>query len=479
MIHFIKSIVLLFLFSAAIPAQSASDVENFFAQLKTHYQTTQSIQKFSMTHNYLYLGSNASYSAWDYQAPNRYTAFKVTEFDLEKDYYYENVIHHYAGGRKHNEVHFQNDTSSLRYAKNGAPYGKQIIKQDMSEFEGFKNLIVVNVDFFAVRPLLAEKNVAATIKLYHDKNFGRTTLIHKASDDKVVEYTFSTSPLRLLSLNNKSLRRIYFYDDYQTTNNLTFARSIVQYANGDMTPTFIKHIASLNVIKEIEATKLEIPHGYGPIFTKGNGNLVSTEIADDLYLVTDSSEKNNSLFKVNGDDITVFGASGYPALAKDTIKLISQKFPEKKITSVYVTHPHGYEIAGLNVYAEHGINILADEYTIAAIKAYPKFTDSIATSKFYTIKHEQIIDGAQFYVLDNNHSKKQSFVHFKESEIIFQSKFLHIAYDNTIAADIPNYTKTFVDFIRAKRLKFNRIVGNHQNNDISIEVLNKTYDAML
>ncbi len=478
MIHFIKSIILLFLFIVSIPAKSASEVENFIAQLKKHYQTTQLIQKFSMTHNYLYLGSNASYSAWDYQAPNRYTAFKVTEFDLEKDHYYENVIHHYSGGRKHNEVHFKNDISSLRYAKNGAPYGKQIIKQDMSEFEGFKNLIVVNVDFFAVRPLLAEKNVAATIKLHHDKNFGRTTLRHKVSDDNVVEYTFSTSPLRLLLLNNKSLRRIYFYDDYQTTNDLTFARSIVQYANGDMTPTFIKRIASLNIIKEIEPTKLEIPYGYGPIVSKGNGSLVSTKIADDLYLVTDSSEKNNSLFKVNGDDITVFGASGNPTLAKDTIKLISQNFPEKKITSVYVTHPHGYEIAGLNVYAEHGVDIIADEYTIAAIKAYLPFTNNIANFKFRTIKHEQIIDGAHFYVLKNSHSKQQSFVHFKESEIIFQSKFLHIAYDNTIATDIPNNTKTFVDFIRNKQLKFNRIVSSQQNSNISVDVLNKTYNAI-
>ena len=85
---------------------------------------------------------------------------------------------------------------------------------------------------------------------------GKTTLIHKSADDKVIEYIFGGSPLRLVSLNNKSMRRIYFYDDYQTTNGITFARSIVQYTNGDMTPTFIKRIGSLNIIKEIAPGKL-------------------------------------------------------------------------------------------------------------------------------------------------------------------------------------------------------------------------------
>ena len=129
----------------------------------------------------------------------------------------------------------------------------------------------------------------------------------------------------------------------------------------------------------------------------------------------------------------LFGGSGYPALAKKTIKLISEQFPKKKITSVYVTHPHGYAIDGLNVYAEQGIEILADEYSIAAIKAYAGFADDIDKFKFQTIAHEQVIEGAHFYVLENLHSKRQSFVHFKDSEIIFQADFLHIAFDNTIA----------------------------------------------
>jgi hypothetical protein len=39
-----------------------------------------------------------------------------------------------------------------------------------------------------------------------------------------------------------------------------------------------------------------------------------------------------------------------------------------------------------------GIEILADGYSISAIKAYPHFSDDITRFKFRTIEHKQIID---------------------------------------------------------------------------------------
>jgi len=460
------------IFTTTVPTASAGEAEDFIAKLKIHYQKTQLITGFSMNHNYLYLGHNASYSSWDYQAPNRYTAFKVTEFDLEKKHYFENVVHNYSGGRKLDEVHFKNNTDSFRYTKNGLPYGKRILRQELDDYEGFKDLILVNVDFFAVKPLLEQSNIGAAIKLHRDKVSGKTTLIHKPVDGKIVEYVFADSPLRLLSLNNKSMRRIYFYDDYKTSNGLTFARSIVQYTNGDMTPTFIKHIASLDIIEEIEPVKLKIPQGYGPIIPKRDRTLISNEIAPNLHLVTDSSAWRNSLFNVNGDEIMVFGAPISAELAEKTIKLITDQNPKKKITSVYVTHPHSDHIAGLSAYAKRGVTILADAYTIEAIKAYPPFADDIAMFNFKTIAHEQMIDGVQFYVLDNTHSKKQSFVHFKNSGIIYQADFLEVAFDDTTAKELPSYTKIFIDFVKRKQLKLNRIVGHHNNNNIPIEIMN-------
>lgn len=175
----------------------------------------------------------------------------------------------------------------------------------------------------------------------------------------------------------------------------------------------------------------------------------------------------------------VFGAAVSKGIAEKTLKLIGKQFQGKKVTSIYVTHPHLNQIAGLSVFAKHGIEILADDYTVSGIKAYPGFSDAIAKFRFRTVTHGESIAGATFYVLENMHSKRQSFVHFKGEGIIFQSNFMHIPYDNTIAKVVPNYTKAFIDFIRSEKLNFSRIVGNYRNNNISVDVVNKTYEAHL
>ncbi len=102
----------------------------------------------------------------------------------------------------------------------------------------------------------------------------------------------------------------------------------------------------------------------------------------------------------------MFGASSSTKIAEKTIKLIHEQFPKLKITSVHVTHPHGDEIAALNVYVKQGIEILADEYTISAIKAYPLFSDDIDKFKFRRIQNTQVINGASFYVLESMHAKR-------------------------------------------------------------------------
>ncbi len=465
------------LFTITIPIASAGETEEFVAKLKTHYQITLPIKVFSLNHHYL----NKQYrdlDYWNYQSPNRIMAQRVVEVDLVKKHFYDNDIYYTSGGRLLDRAHFQNDKESFAYERNGSSLGKHILNQGMGNFDRM-GYIVMDVDFLVVRSLLEETNIEGNIILHQDRKSGTTTLTHKTSDDNVIDYEFSNNPLQLVLLNNKSKRAIFVYSDYQTTRGITYARTVHQYYDGATEPNYIIYNDQFNIIEKVDPAKLQVPQGYGPEIPKSDGVLVSKEIAKDLYLATDSSASRNSLFKVNGDEIMVLGASGYPALAEQTIKLILDQFPKKKITSVYVTHPHGHQIAGLKVYVDQGIEIIADEYSIAAIKAYPRFADDIARFKFRTIEHEQIIDGAHFYVLENMHAKRQSFVYFKDSGIIFQAHFLHIPFDNTIAKVIPNYTRTFIDFVRNKQLKFSRIVANYRNNNISIEIMNKTYDAIM
>lgn len=467
--------VYMVLFTATTTIASAGESEDFIDKLKSHYYKTSSITTFSLA--YRYLGQSDAYQSWDYKAPSRYQAFKVTDIDLRKKHYAQNVVHHFTGGLLVDEVHFQNDKESLRYEKNGIFLGKRVSKQNMNSFERYKNLTLMNVDFFAVRPLFEEINVGTNIKIRQSKLSKETTLTHKTPDDKTMEYVFSNSPLRLLSINNKSRRRIYIYDDYKTSNGLTFAHSLVKYYNGDTVPSFITQTDSFTIIDKIEPTKLQLPDGYGPIISDSDTGLLSTEIAPDLYLISNASANRNTLFKVNGNEVMVFGAPVNRKRSEQTIELISEQFPQKKITSVYVTHPYSDHIAGLKAYAKLGAVIRADAYSIEAIKAYPRFKEDLDVFKFQTITDDELIDGVRFYVLENSRAKRQSFAYFESNGILYQSDFLEVPFDNTIPKILPSYTKTFIDFIRSKQLKIDRIVGHHRNNNISIDVINKLYDS--
>jgi len=465
------------LFFITMPKVGAEETENFVTKLRIHYEKTLPIKAFSLNLHFLnkqYRGHNY----WDYQTPNRHASHRMVEVDLEKRHFYDNDVLYFSGGRLLDRVQFQNDKESFFYERSATSLGKTTLSRGMDNFDRFKRHIVMNVDFLAVRPLFEETNIKENITLRQDRKSGTTTLKHTTRDNNIIDYEFGKNPLKLVSINHRPLRGVFFYDDYQTTRGITYARSVNKYYDGATEPTYISFNDQFNIIEKVDPDKLQVPQGYSSELTKSDGVLTSKEISTDLYLVTDSSAIINSLFKVNGDKITVFGASNNSKLAEKTIQLILDQFPKKKITSVYVTHPHGHQIAGLKVFVDQGIEILADEYTIAAIKAYPHFADDITRFKFRTIEHEQIINGAHFYVLENMHSKRQSFVYFKDSGIIFQAHFLHIPLDNTIAKVIPTYTRTFIDFVRNKHLKISRIIANYRNNNISVEVMNKTYDAM-
>lgn len=465
----------IFLLLAVTQLANANEATSFINKLKTHYQNTSSIKAFSLTHSYL--GRSNPFQSWDFQAPTRYSAFKITDIDTDKQHYYQNVVHHYTGGLYFDEVHFQNSKESLRYERNGISLGKGVIEQNMNSFNRYKNLTLMNLDFFAIRPLISEPNIEDKIEFQQSTESDQVTLIHRPSEKTTMQYVFNTKPLQLVKINNITIKRIYLYDDYRYTNGYYFAHSLIKKYNGDTIPSFITRIEKFEEIERIEPEKLILPSGYSKFETGKSSALTATPIAKNLYLVTDDSAVKNILFKVNNNGITVFGAPSSSKASKQTIDTIKQAFPKKEITAVFVTHPYSDHISGLIPFVEQGAKVYADAYTVKAIKAFPRFSNVIKTFNFETVTNGQVIDDVRFYVLENSRSKRQSFAYFEQDGIIFQTDFLEVALDNTIPKLLPSYSKRFIEFVRNEELKVNRIVGYHRNNDISQEVMNRSYQA--
>ena len=466
---------LIVLMNLAPQGAMANETEDYISLLKTHYEKSNSIKAFSLTHRYL--GRSDPYQSWDYQAPSRYKAFKVTDIDMVNKHYSQNVLHWYTGGLFTDEVHFQNNVESLRYERNGIYYGKRAIKQSQNSFERYKRLTMMNLDFFAVQPLIAEQNVNKNIFMKKDEQLKQTTLTHRIAENQTIEYTFNNNPLRLLRINNKFRRRIYVYDDYITQNDITFPRSVIKYYNGDTIPSFITVNEKFATIKKIEADKLSLPEQYSRTDLANDKELTSEKISPNLYVITDLSANRNILIKLTGDSIMILGAPSNKRSGEQLLEYIDHNFPNKKVTSVYVTHPYSDHIGSLATFAKRGVTIYADSYTIAAIKDYPRFSKQIDTFTFEHINHNQIVNKVKFYILESSRAKRQSFAYIEEHGIIYQSDFLEIASDNTIPKLLPRDSKRFIEYIRTEKLKIERIVGQHRNKDIALELINKAYLA--
>lgn len=453
---------------------SANETKQFIDLLKDNYTDTSKIKAFSLTHSYL--GRSDPYQSWDYESPTRYKAFKITEIDFVKQNYYQNVVHFYTGGQYVDEVHFQNEGESFRYERNGFLFGKVAVPQNANSFNRYKNLTLMNLDFFAIRPLINEINIEEAIELKRgDAN--TITLVHRPNENDVMEYVFSISPLQLTSINNKRRNRIYLYSDYRQSNGYYFAHELIKKYNGDTIPSFITRIENFKELKQIDTNKLKLPSGYKKTTPVNTTPLSIKQIEKQTYLVTDDSNIYNTLVKIHQDKITVFGVGRNSASSKRVIDKILQRFPKLTIAAVYVTHPYSDHIAGLLPYVEQGAKIYADEYTVKAIQHFPQFLSEIERFEFETIKNGQVIDGVRYYVLESSRAKRQSFAYFEQSGLIFQTDFLEVPFDNTITKLLPSYSKRFIQFVKKEQIKVNRIVGFHRNNNISPEVMNKYYES--
>ena len=463
-------IFVMFVLSFSLSTQAnESDAKVFIERLKAHYSKEANISVFSLTHRYL--GRSNAYQSWDYLAPSRYKALKVTDIDLVNKQYAQNVMHWFTGGQFVDEVHFQNSIESLRYERNGVYFGKGAVKQSLNSFERYKNLTLMNVDFLAIRPLLREQSIDENISITTDVETDETIVIHQLPKNTVMEYTFRNSTLRLSLINNKKRKRVYQYNDYTTQNGLTFARSVNKFYNGDKSPSFITVNEKFEVIEHIEQEKLILPHGYRKLESEHDKKFSLEKISAAHYVISNGSTNRNTLLKVNDKDIWVLGVPSNVRVAKQLLAFISDQFPNRAVSSVFVTHPYSDHIGGLPAFAELNINIYADPYTAKAISDYPRFSGVIDSFRINLLKHGQTINDITFYILENSRAKRQSFAYIKSEGLIYQSDFLEIAEDNTIPNVLPSYSKAFINFIRHENLTFRRIIGNHRNSNITPSIL--------
>jgi hypothetical protein len=329
------------------------------------------------------------------------------------------------------------------------------------------------LSFEQVAILLSNHKMGKQLKIEVGKMFVKLT--QTVSEKITNTYTFETSSLKLKTLQSTEDNSVVEYKNYVSENNIEYAKKLDVYRSNKLSGVVL--VKNFKRTMGISPSKFMVPTGYNEPKEVTKSESKISKIANNLYIINAARNSRFILLKVIKNDIMVFGAPFDDALSEKVISLIEKKFPMKTIQSVFVSHPHNDHIGGLNAYAKKGVTILADDYTIDAIKHFPAFSKTNKSFKFKTLTNKKTINGVRFYVLKNNHSLKQSFAYFKDTQVIYEGDFLEIPADNSIATHLSNVEKQFIEFVRKEKLKIKRIVQHHRNPNVSVATMNAYYKA--
>lgn len=465
--HIITAAVALAL---SAPALEATENKDFLNQIKQHYAAGNDFKKYKISYTFEIPNP---YQSYDYKSDKSGHTVRVTEIDMVRKHYAEHDVNTWPGGFIFEYKDFQNDEISRLYDANGVIYGKRVRALELDSYDFAKTKNNLLIDFLVVSPLLSASVDSIDVKMGSMK--GHTAVVHTDSEGKKTTYEFSEMPLRLHSTLEHENNRKRTYEDYVKKGGLIYATKIMRYDDDKFSGIY--NLSGLIETDGVTPSKLMVPEGYGPLIEPSDDTLYSTKIADNIYVIADADANRNSLVEVSEDGLIILGAPVSDKRSEKMLEILDTEFAGKKINYVYITHAHSDHIGGLRPLAKRGIPILADKYSIEAIKAYPRFKDDIDAFSFREITHLEKLSGLTFHIPGNTHAIGQSFVHFEDAEIIYEGDFLEIPYDNTIATHIAEVAQQFVEYVRGQKLKVKRIVGHHRNNNISPETMDAYYAA--
>jgi len=446
----------------------------FIKQLKQHYKATNMLDKFSVTYKSSSLIGFGPQS-YDFNHPKSSYGRRIVDIDTKNQTYFSHLTRGgFPGGFIFDTKEYQKGLKRYRYDVNGVLYGKRVFELDTKL--GYQNRIdAINevVDVFAVKDMLNNLSEVSVENSQLDEMANQISFDRKSESLGAITYTFQLSPIKLKSLYNEKNDQLFNYTNHVFYDGIEYASKVLQKEEHYQGVIQIENLVKKRVI---DPMKLKIPEGYGPIIKNEKKALVTEMIDKDLYLISNLGDRYIA-FKVTENGIMVFGAPGSDKKSEEVIAHINKQFPMKKITSVYITHHHNDHIGGLNAYAQKGVTVLADAFSISAIKAYKPFAENITKFKFRSFEHKELINGVRFYIPKNSHAKGQSFAYFEQSHVIYEGDLLEIPFDNTIANYMSDVEKQFVEFVRKENLVIKRIIGHHRNGNISPEVMNAYYQA--
>lgn len=453
------------------PSSHAAEVDPtpFLEKLRAHYKHAANFKKYELKYHFSF---KAPYQSFDYKKPDSSYAERIAEINMEAKQYHIYTGYRFLGGYSIAYNSFQTGDISRQYNIEGVMMGKRIADLGAGSYERIKSQNNSHIDFLAVTPLLSSTEQDKVIAS-REPETGHINVSHTNADGKETRYSFSQNPIRLVSVADPARGEKSIFVNYVTKGGITYASQSNEYENGDLVGHF--YIDDLKAISGIDPDKFKIPTGYDTVPYEADPALTAEKLSEGTYVLSDAVASRNILVKKGTAGVTVFGAPDGEELSEKVIAFTQQTFPGTPITAVFVSHAHSDHISGLPTYTTLGATILADAYTIEAIKHFTPFKENIEGFKFQTISHREQMRDIRFYVPNNPHVKGQGFVYFNDMKLIYQGDYLVIPADGTIPSHLSDVERGFIDFVRSEGLNINRIIGNHHNSNITLDMMNTYY----
>jgi len=443
--------------------------------LQEKYAYATEIQNYSVT--YQYTGFNP-YQSHDYKHPeheiNGYGTYTI-ELDKSKQEYFTHDRNQFPGNYVFEFKHFKHKDKAISYDVNKVIRGNALRTLDAQAYQDQVKRAENVLDFEQISSLLKyhKEEKPISISIHKDKN--EVVIVVVVSDKITNTYTINTNTLSLTRLESTEDNSIVTFKNSSTHNALTYAKELQVFRSNKLSAKIL--VKQVVETSGIPSEKFNIPQEYTlPKNTETSAPKIRS-IGKNTFLINVANNSRFVVCKVVDNDLVVFGAPRSNEISEQVIQLLSNKFPRKKIKSVFVSHPHSDHISGLPAYVKLGASILADDYTKQAILDFPDFEKEAPNFKFEVLSNKKILDGVTYYVLKNEHSLKQSFAYFKDQQLIYEGDFLEIPADNTIATHLSNVEKQFIEFVRKEKLSIKRIVQHHRNPNVSLNTLNAYYEA--
>ncbi|ALU46018.1 hypothetical protein AT705_24170 [Pseudoalteromonas rubra] len=439
---------------------------SYIKKLKSHYQQVEQLSRLAYKVEF---HSNAPHQSYDFRKPDTIVNHYSIEIDRDRNQYFEHFKRHNPGNFVFEFISVINKQQAFRYDVNGFVYGKELRAYTNTMADEYE-AISEQINLFAAYEFLHKKK--SPIRELHIGN--SVSLSYQDTNQHTVSLLFDKNSMQLTEIVNTEDDSKYVFSEPRPIDGMNYASQVKVYNQGKYRHTIA--IQSLHRISRIDPKKLTKPTGYEFIESDKNKTLALSKIHKDIFLVKDLQGSRNVMVQKHITGLTVFGAPLSDKASEQVLALIDEKFNNLPVTHVYISHAHGDHIAGLAPYVNRGATIIADDHTIEAIKSFPKFTNNISNLKFKKIKSNEVFQGNRYYVLENTHVRKQSFVYFSDAKTIYQGDFLEIPRDNSIASHMSDVERVFIEFLMDKKIQYNRIVGHHRNSDIRPNIVKAYYN---